>query len=39
MKREAPQMSFVDLQLQRRKMKSEFFNWINAMMDGLPCAV
>ena len=30
---EIPQMSFVDLQLQRRKVKSEFFNQINAVMD------
>ena len=34
MKREkTPQLSFGDLQLQRRKVKSEFFNQINAVMD------
>ena len=30
---ETPQMSFVDLQLQRRKVNSDFFNRINAVMD------
>ena len=37
MKREnISQLSFGDLQMQRRKVKSEFFNQINAVMDWLP---
>ena len=37
MKRErTPQFSFGDLQLQRRKVKSDFFNQINAVIDWHP---
>lgn len=37
MKREkTSQLSFGDLQLQRRKVKSEFFNQINTVIDWLP---
>ncbi len=32
-RKETPQMSFGDLQLQRRKVKSEFFNRITAVMN------